>query len=455
MAENEEEKAKSEAGPEANEPAAPEVEAEIVIAEQGADDNDDRKTAAGPRGLMGRFSPGLLIFFAFILLSVAAFAVWRVQTTGVKTPATGAPDASQALETQTDAAAPPDSAEPEPAASERAPSPDKILNEVDPGLKTESGAAVREDSQARGLPSPPAPGSANSDLQQAAKDAARRAASEDDGDAIDAGSPEDPGPAIEFRPEETEVETDAANSSEAAANGAAAALRIALAEEKQRAEELAREIDSLRADFRQTLQENEARAEREAAALRAEIAELRTSRNANRERPAAILTMISLSQSVERGEPYAPALETIRRQAPGLYVSPAIEAGAEAGLPTLAELKLAFPPAARSAIVAAAKQNARGPAARLLAEFQNIVTVRPARPGEGGDARAIISRAEHHLERDRLADAAAEIRSLDGAPAAAFEIWLAEAERALEARADLRRMSAELNETINDRSGQL
>ncbi len=118
---------------------------------------------------------------------------------------------------------------------------------------------------------------------------------------------------------------------------------------------------------------------------------------------------------------------------------PALVRFADAAPPTEAELRLAFPKAAREAL-AAARPAAEGKPllARLWAQAQDLVTVRQGdRVVIGDPVAGVLERARAALDAGDLASAAASVSTLQGAPAQAMAPWLAQAHSLMEARAAL------------------
>lgn len=124
---------------------------------------------------------------------------------------------------------------------------------------------------------------------------------------------------------------------------------------------------------------------------------------------------------------------------------------AETGVPTVAELRIAFPPVARAVVAASRAEQAAdavspgddGEAApgwldQAILKLSQLVSVRPV--GEdvaGEDAAARTARAEAMLGRGDLAGAVAELDGLSGKPAEAAAGWLADAKARLAAEAAL------------------
>ncbi|GIK98623.1 MAG: hypothetical protein BroJett029_28320 [Alphaproteobacteria bacterium] len=137
-------------------------------------------------------------------------------------------------------------------------------------------------------------------------------------------------------------------------------------------------------------------------------------------------------------------------------VQGALAGRAESGVPTVADLRIAFPPVARAVVAASRAEQAadavapgnEGEAApgwldQAMLKLSELVSVRPV--GEdvaGEDAAARVARAEAMLGRSDLAGAVAELEGLDGRPAEAAAGWLADARARLAAEAALAALQA-------------
>jgi uroporphyrinogen-III synthase len=171
------------------------------------------------------------------------------------------------------------------------------------------------------------------------------------------------------------------------------------------------------------------------AALEAETA----ANAAEGENVALLLAVSRLGSALATARPFASELaaleglaaqDTVLKSAIDKQLAP-IAGRAELGIPTLADLRQAFPDLARKLAQAgtgadladAAGAEEPGWFKRLLASLADLVTVRPTGADAPGDsAGARVARAEAALERGDLPAAAAE---LDGLPAAAD--WVAAA----------------------------
>lgn len=306
-------------------------------------------------------------------------------------------------------------------------SPEKIFNATSDQMKTGAEAIGRSGAQAPGtvtdLPAPPADFGA-AGLQEAAKDAAKLLRPE--AGAIDLSN-EDPQAAIDrleraAEPPGAYVAPDAAAGDSAALAAEVAGLKSALQLE------VASLAGSLGAERRRADEQS-----LEIARLNAELQRLKAQGAPDGGRGQAALALAALAQKARSGAAYRAEYDAYGRMATGARDLAALEARADAGLPTLADLKKNFAGPRNDALDLARRTAARGPMARLGANVAALIDLRPARPIEGDGAAAVLSRAEARLETDDLAGAVAELAALSETQAAPLASWLVEARARLEA----------------------
>jgi len=200
----------------------------------------------------------------------------------------------------------------------------------------------------------------------------------------------------------------------------------ALAAVSLRADDLAAEIDALRADFEAAVAE--IGADRDQALGEAEQALKAAARR------GAAATLMS---QAEGGLPYRAALTELESLT-GATPPEALAARADRGLPTPQELADSLPRHARAAIEADIRATVgEGTTDRITAWLSTQVSVRPTAETEGADVPAILSRVEARVGDGALAEALAEADSLPGPAAAALGPWLAELEASVAGRAAL------------------
>lgn len=157
----------------------------------------------------------------------------------------------------------------------------------------------------------------------------------------------------------------------------------------------------------------------------------------------------ALAAKVDAGEPYAAELAAVQdlgSARPELAAAlAALGPGAGEGVATLEELRGELTQLAQT-IVDAGRAPASGDVLDDLAsDLSQLLGGRPVGEVEGDSVEARVARAELHLEEGDLAAALAELRALEGAPAAAAAPWLQRAEARLAATgaaAELRRLAS-------------
>jgi hypothetical protein len=110
---------------------------------------------------------------------------------------------------------------------------------------------------------------------------------------------------------------------------------------------------------------------------------------------------------------------------------------AETGIPSLAGLKAAFPAVARAVVARSRGGGEDDWVAGMLERLSDLVTVRSLDPDgrvQGTGAGAVVARAGGHLEAGELAEALAELESLQGPAAEAAGSWRGQAAARLAAR---------------------
>ncbi|WP_428407443.1 hypothetical protein [Hyphococcus sp.] len=450
----------------------------------GADNGGDKSEPVKRKSTL---TPGVMLFLAFVVVALIAFAVWRFQMAPGAAPAEDAPaaaeetapdvsDGESVSETPDEPETAPEIDEPETAA--------KIGNLPDDDLKPSDAPAessgylppVTEDGAAK----------ISNSVEDGAKEAMRRFGEGEDA-AVEA-------PSTEEGIDGAVVESDAASSVEAAENAAETAAMetpppseeeaaagsaqpvdesvAAAAQAEEAAVALQAEMESMRAAFEEeraqlaasldaARAENATQAE-ELSRLRAELEnrnsavddeitrlreELQKVRNDRAQQSArqmkASFALAALSRAVEQGDPYTEELAVIEEFEPG--AGSALEAHAETGVATDAALRIGFDAAARKALAAAGQAQAGGGLSGLMARAKNLVSVRPARPLDGDDPGAVLSRAEHALEQGEIGFALLQLEDLPLVAQEAMAEWMAEARARAEAEAAVASLTAQLS----------
>ena len=305
------------------------------------------------------------------------------------------------------------------------PAPGKIFNNAVEGVKT--GAAALEaapapsDGAITALPPAPAATGTNDALRNAAKDAAKLfAPNPQQGPEIDL-STDDPQAALETLERQAAAQPAPSFSPPALAHagvGIGDALNI----------DVGGLMGGVNAE-RQTTDQQAA----EIARLNSELAALKSQGSPLALKAKAALLFRALDEKARSGAPYRREMEDYARAA-GAEPAPAIAAGADSGLASLALLKSEFPSVRDAALAASRRAAAKGPISALGANLAALVRLRRADEIEGAGAAAIFSRAEAKLETDDLDGALAELGGLVGAARREAEPWMEKA--AARARAD-------------------
>lgn len=142
------------------------------------------------------------------------------------------------------------------------------------------------------------------------------------------------------------------------------------------------------------------------------------------------LALRALTEAVLSGQPFKDKLAALDDPALAAALGPMADSGA----PTMAALQAAFPDAARETLRLSREISAEdGWTDRLVEFFADQTEARSLTPQEGTDADAILSRAEFALGEGRVADALAELSTLDPAVATPFAGWTVDANRYLAA----------------------
>ena len=225
------------------------------------------------------------------------------------------------------------------------------------------------------------------------------------------------------------------------------ALETALATEQnkfqEQAAQQAAEIDALRTALSDA-QERERAANEEISSLRARLEQANRAGAAQSTRQMkASFALAALSRAVAQGGPYAQELAAVAEFEPA---APALlEAHAQTGVASDAQLRERFDVAARAALAAAGQAEAGGGFSGLMVRAKSLVSVRPAKPMSGDTPGAVLSRAEHALDQGEVAFALLQLEDLPLPAQEAMADWMAEARARAETIAALDRLQAQLS----------
>lgn len=219
------------------------------------------------------------------------------------------------------------------------------------------------------------------------------------------------------------------------------------------------ELDGLRSEIaaqQARMDDIASTAEENLAAVQADAqAELEATRAAadrvEQDAQAATQTAVSraalarIQVAVESGVPFQVALNDLADT--GADIPDVLSRTAPDGVPTMAQLRDAYPESARAALATARSEGlADTTASTGVAFLRSQFNVRSVAPRGGDDPDAILSRAEAAVSDNRLTDAVAEVEALPEVARAEMSGWLALAQT----RADAMAAVLSLDQTINN-----
>jgi len=464
---------------------APEVEAELVVDPPAAGDafDDDEKVDAAsdapPPGEVAPartplLTPGVILFIAFAVVALIAFAVWRMQPRDGKLEEPAA---------ETGVAAASDAANNPPVEAASAPAHEtKIENQ--PAETMKRPPAPTDQADAGYLPPVTEEGAAkiSNSVEEGAKEAMRRfeeaenekanAAAEETPPAGDVTGFEISG-ADETSSAQSPAEADAPSMSATDDTSApATADKIANAPDngdlKEEMKALRETFESERARLASALeaaQQNNRDQADQLASLRSEL-EAATARetelqndidamrtdyqkvrnddlNNSARQMKASFALAALTRAVAQGGPFEEELAAVAEFEPS--ARSVLEAHAKTGVATEAALRSRFDAAARAALSAAAMEKAGGGLSGLWARVKSVISVRPARPTTGDGPGPVLSRAENALNEGEVAFALLQLEDLPVSAQEAMADWIADARARAETDAALNTLQARLS----------
>ncbi|WP_375687968.1 COG4223 family protein [Pseudooceanicola sp. LIPI14-2-Ac024] len=179
----------------------------------------------------------------------------------------------------------------------------------------------------------------------------------------------------------------------------------------------------------------------EVEALVDQARQMESDANATAEATMRRAALTRILSSLDSGAPYGAALADL--QAAGQEVPEALAASAESGVPSMADLREAYPEAARTALDASRGASDNNSVGSFL---RDQFGVRSLKPREGSDPDAILSRAEGALAAGRLSDALAELETLPDVSRAELAGWIEQARL----RADALAAAEDVNARLSD-----
>lgn len=226
-----------------------------------------------------------------------------------------------------------------------------------------------------------------------------------------------------------------------------ARLNEALITERSRTNAQAREIETLRNDLSTALSARDEQVEQELSSMRALLEQAQNAgTNATSRQAQTSIALSALKRAVDQGAPFATELKAVSAYAPD--AGAVLAAHAPKGVATESDLRARFGTAAKAAIIAARQEEAGGGVAGLVARATSIVTLWPSEPTAGDEPGAIISRAEHALERSDVGFALSQLDALPTSAKSAMAAWLAEARARAEVVAAITTLEAQLGVSV-------
>ena len=155
----------------------------------------------------------------------------------------------------------------------------------------------------------------------------------------------------------------------------------------------------------------------------------------------------ALKTAVERGEPFAPELATVKALGADPATLAPLEPFAASGVPSAGELALKLAELAPSLRAPAAAAPAPAPGENFLQRLQvnaeKLVRMRPVGEAEGDAVSGGVARAAAMAARDDLAGALAELAKLPPAERAPADSWIKQAQARAAAIDASRRLAAD------------
>ena len=225
-------------------------------------------------------------------------------------------------------------------------------------------------------------------------------------------------------------------------------LSGALEEERARSAALEQEIFAMRSEFSEALAARDAAHAESLSSLRTEIAEQESNDPYAPARLAAgVAALNGLLRAMEAGAPFTTQLDVLANITPGAAVD-ALRPMAASGVTPLGQLKEEFGVAAREGLAVAGREKTGG----LLAGLKNLISVRSAVPRAGTEPGAIISRAEAAVEENDISGALNELSALPAPVLEAMSGWIDGAKARASAEAAAASLSARLLEASEEQA---
>jgi Mitochondrial inner membrane protein len=153
------------------------------------------------------------------------------------------------------------------------------------------------------------------------------------------------------------------------------------------------------------------------------------------------LAASALNGAVERGEPFATELATVKALGGAQQLVAALEPFVASGVPTPAVLAREFADVAPSLQASAAPRE--GVLGKLAMNAEKLIRIRRIDETPGSDPAAILARSEAKILRGDIAGGLAELAQLSPQARAPAETWIKRAQAPVAARDASRRLSAD------------
>lgn len=149
-----------------------------------------------------------------------------------------------------------------------------------------------------------------------------------------------------------------------------------------------------------------------------------------------------IAAALETGAAFRPALDVLAGVVEADLA--ALQAVADSGVPSLAELKTTFPPLAHDALRTSLRAEAEGYTGKALAFVKSQVATRSLTPQTGNTTDAILSRIEAALASGNLAECLSQAEALNDAARRPLADWLTSVGQLSDALAELAAATAQI-----------
>ena len=163
---------------------------------------------------------------------------------------------------------------------------------------------------------------------------------------------------------------------------------------------------------------------------------------------AAELALANLVRASGSSGPFVAELQTLHALMPDAVEAAELAPISHRGAPTGGELKARFADVASQALAAENSGYAKGWLGRLWSNIGNLVVVRRIGVARGSDSESILARAGDKLNRNDLAGATREMKSLKGKARTSVQPWLNDAQARLAIERDTATLAIRLTKLL-------